>query len=181
MALKYPAMTMNRKSLTGRTLWCGPFAIAVITGLDYDTAYAKLLSDIRRTRMKSLKRRYKGLSAYRLREMLPKVIKGTYEHQIEGLLNKLKVKTKLVYFGGMRYRPTLITFAREHTRRGRTYILVAGHHWLTMQDGIIYHSHHAPKPVEEMAKYRMAKVECYAEVEPLPAALAEPAALSEAA
>lgn len=176
--LRYPAIntTRGRKSPSGRTLWCGPFLVALLTGLPYDEAYAKLLADIRRAIMKKRRavaeRGWRGtLLADRpvvSRAGLPTQVKGTYEHQIARLLGKLGVAMKLTYT----WAPiTLLTFAREHTVKGKTYAVAAGHHWLVLKDGLLYHSHHAPLPIDEAPRYRMARVECWAEVRPRPAAL----------
>lgn len=172
MTLKYPAMASGRrKSTTGRTLWCGPFAVAMVTGLEYDDAYKKVLADIRRSIMANWKKRYGEQRASGMRDRLPKAVMGTQEHQIARILNKLKIKCELVYYGQMKYRPTLITFVREHTVKGHTYIIVAGHHWVTIKDGILYHSHHDPIPVEDAPKYRKARIECWADVKPRPEAI----------
>lgn len=183
--LRYPEIntTRGRKSPGGRTLWCGPFAVAQITGLGYDEAYAKTLADIRRATMAHWIKRYGKERAERMKRAgnLPNVIKGTFEHQIIRVLGKLGVRAKLTYCGRMADRPTLITFARDHTVRGRTYIVVAGNHWVTIKDGLLYHSHHDPLPIEQAKRYRMARVECWAEVKPRPAAIPEPAPLAEAA
>lgn len=175
--LKYPAMTASRKSLSGRTLWCGPFVVAMVTGLDYDAAYKKVLADVRRASLAARKKRYAGRPEADLKwslrtQPLPTVIKGTYEHQIARVLGKLGVKTTLVYSkGNIKSWPTLLTFARDHTIKGHTYIVVAGHHWVTLKDGILYHSHHAPQPIEDAPRYRMARVECWADVKPRPDAI----------
>lgn len=179
--LTYPQIKVkangHRVSMTDRTLWCGPFLVAMVTGLGYDEAYRKVLGDIRRAALKQRKAKYIGRDTdlkWSLRvNPLPTVVKGTYEHQIVRILGKLGVKAKLVYTGPMAKRPTLLTFARDHTVKGKTYIVVAGHHWVTIKDGILYHSHHDPMPLEDAKRYRMARVECWAEVKPRPAAVAE--------
>lgn len=175
--LKYPKIDerRGRKSPSGRTLWCGPFAVAMVTGLEYDEAYKKVLADIRRAIMKTRREYAKKRGVPVSRSGLPTSVQGTYEHQIVRILNKLRVTTKLVYTGPMSKRPTLLTFVRDHTVKGRTYIIVAGNHWVTVKDGVLYHSHHDPLPVEDAPRYKMARVECWAEVKPRPEAIKEEA------
>jgi hypothetical protein len=176
--LNYPNILIKngrRQSLTGRTLWCGPFLVAMVTGLDYDTAYKKVLSDLRRSILAARKKKYAGREhdlKWSLKvNPLPTVVKGTYEHQIARVLGKLGVTTKLVYTGPMAKRPTLLTFAREHTVKGHTYVVVAGHHWVTIKDGVLYHAWHAPMLLEDAKRWKMARVECWADVKPRPAAV----------
>lgn len=180
--LKYPLIKRSagtvrehRTSPTGRTLWCGPFMVAMVTGLEYDDAYAKVLADLRRhikaMRAITYKGRPDGLKWSLKQWPLPTSVKGTHKEDIVRVLNKLGVKAKLTAIRKFADRPTLLTFSREHTVKGKTYIIVAGHHWLTIKDGILYHSHHDPLPVEDAPRYRMARVTHWAMVTPRPAAI----------
>lgn len=167
--LKYPAMktTRGRRSPTGRTLWCGPFALAVVTGLEYDEAHAKAVAVEQRRLNADAKRR--GLppgywtKAY---------FKGMTASELARTAEKLGVKADWHHVpNGKRKGPTLLTFSREHTVKGKTYVIIAGWHWVVVKDGVLYHSHVDPITVEEAPTYRMARVSCWAEVKPRPEAV----------
>ncbi len=169
--LKYPQINTKsgRRSPSGRTLWCGPFATAVLTGLEYDEAYKKLLSKIRRDIAK--KKRARGWGEAEIKRALPKSVQGVHETDLEKVLTSLKVKTNFVYCNRKREQHTLLTFTREHTVKGRTYLVVAGNHYEVVKDGILYHSHHDPLPIGDAPRYRLAKVTAWAEVKPRPEAV----------
>lgn len=170
MTLKYPAMN-GRKSLTGRTQYCGPFAVAMLTGMDYDGAYTKLLASIRRQTMESRKRKYKNRPSdlkWSLKQWpLPTRVKGTYDYQIKECLRKLGVK---VEWSKAHAKVTVAAFADLHTVVGQTYLVCAGHHWIVLKDGVLYHAHHAPKAAR-LSNWALKRVTYWAAVRPRPAAL----------
>lgn len=193
LMLRYPTISKawggnpgERKSPSGRTLWCGPFAVAVLTGLGYDEAYAKVLADLRRAIMTVRRKRAERLRIKVSRANLPTTIRGVHEHDVARTLGKLGVKVKWTNLA-KRDRMTLLDFTRNHTVKGRTYLVVAGNHYEVIKDGVIYHSHIDPTPIEEATSrasksgYKLARVECWAEVKPRPAAILELAPLAEAA
>lgn len=173
--LKYPQINTKsgRRSPSGRTLWCGPFAVAMLSGLEYDEAYKKVLSVVRREHMKAARLFAERRGVAVNKRDCPKSVQGLSRSMTAKVLNRLKIKTTLVHIPNKKARPTFLTFSRDHTIKGRTYIVVAGNHWMTLKDGILYHSHHDPIALEEAPRYRLAKVDCWAEVKPLPAALLE--------
>lgn len=175
MSLKYPSIDKRsgRRSPTGRTLWCGPFAIAMLSGLEYDDAYAKALAVVRREHMAVARLHAKRYGTAVSKNGLPRSIQGLSHEKTALVLNRLKIKTKLTRILRKTERPTLLTFARNHTIKGRTYICVAGHHWVVIKDGVLYHAHHDPIALDDAPRYRLAKVDSWAEVKPLPAAILE--------
>lgn len=173
MTLKYPTISKApRRSPTNRTLWCGPFAIAMVTGLEYDEAYAKTLAHIRRKEMEGRRLFAKARGLAVSRNGLTTSVKGLSRVKLPEILKKLKVTTdfKRVPKGK---RLTVLTFTRDHTVKGLAYIIVAGNHWMTIKDGILYHSHHDPIAVEDAPRYKMAKVDYWAAMKPRPEALVE--------
>ena len=167
MTLKYPHIwdwNGARKSYPNkRTLWCGPFSVAMVTGLSYEEAYEKCRKMEQRRLNAQAKRR--GLRP----GYWTAIIKGMHEGTLSKALGLLKVKCEWNWV--KRKDLTLLTFAREHTIKGLTYIVVAGNHYVTIKDGVLYHSHHDPMPVEDAPKYRKARVSGWAHVRPLPAAI----------
>lgn len=177
MPLRYPHIIRRRgdrrTSPEGRTLWCGPFAVAMLTGLDYDSAYRACQKDAKRVA------KAKALAAadeqgYSVVDPVPEPdITWTYPHQVDRVLRSLGARVSDVHesqgpIGGW---PTLIRFVREQTEPGKCYLIHLASHWLVVQDGIMYHGIHDPMPVEEAPRYRRAKVEMWYEVKPRPEAL----------
>lgn len=172
--LNYPAIKLveghYRKSPSGRTLWCGPFALAVITGLPYDTVYAKVL-DVEKRRIRALNKAQGRApnAGYRV----PTSMQGLHMNALARTAERfgIKVAWKKVPKHGAK-SVTLLTFAREHTVKDHVYVVIAGNHYETICNGVLYHSHHDPVRLEDAPSYRMAKVTYWADVKVKPAALA---------
>jgi hypothetical protein len=171
MQLNYPEIrlangTYRRAPVSGLVLWCGPFALAVVTGLPYDTCREKLRAVEQRRLNAQAKARGLKPGYWKAR------IKGVSDHLLATTAERLGVK---VAWHNIRHGrtsgPTLITFTRDHTVKDRVYLVVAGWHYVTICNGILYHAHHDPLPVEDAPKYRKARVARWAEVKPLPAAI----------
>lgn len=139
--LRYPTFAGGR-SAAGRALWCGPFALSVLTGLDFDTCYSKAL-DVEKRRLRAEARK-KGLRPGYWADGLS-IIKGMGLAHLQRTAERLGVRFK---WTNVRKRDglTLLTFVRQHTVKGRTYLVNAGDHYMTIRDGILYHSHHACDP-----------------------------------
>lgn len=168
--LKTPTRTTR-----GVTEWCGPTALAVLTGLSYDEAYEKMKRAINRQRGKEavargLRRDYWKKSAF----------KGvsTYEIRIAGKALGLKIKWAIER-GTISRRAlrgtTLLTFVREHTVKGKTYLVVAGNHYVVVRDGLVYdntRSNGGVCSIEDYPRAKLGRLSCYAEVRPKADALA---------
>lgn len=168
--LRYPAEAI------GRVTWCGPFAIAIITGLTYEEAHDKAIA-VENRRLNA---------AAKARGLRPGYWRVTHFKSMgRGVLSRtaarLGVKIRWSGYRKLAEQPTLLTFARDHTIKGRTYLILAGHHYVVVRDGVVYHSWHTPCPVEDMQRHRLARVCYWAEVKPRPAAILEPAPLAAAA
>jgi hypothetical protein len=176
MQLLYPAVKLvsgvYRKSPSGRTLWCGPFALSVITGLPYDATYAKAL-DVEKRRIRALNRAYyrnRGIKNPKGPYSVPTSLQGMHEDAFARTAERLGVKVKWTHL--RKDTPTLLTFARDHTVKDHVYVLVAGNHFEVICNGILYHSHHDPVAIEDAPAYRMARVTSWADVKVRPEAIA---------
>lgn len=176
--LNYPAIKLvsglYRKSPTGRTLWCGPFALAVITGLPYDEAYAKIL-DVEKRHIRQMNREHysnRGVKNPKGPWRVPTSLQGLHHTRLARASERLGVKMKWVSIPSKKHQMTLLTFAREHTVKDHVYVVIAGNHYEVICNGVLYHSHHDPVKIEDAPKYRMARVTYWTEVKPRPAALA---------
>lgn len=175
--LNYPAIELvsglYRKSPSGRTLWCGPFALAVITGLPYDDAYAKAFAVEKRV-AREANRAYnakRGIKSARGPYKVPKSTQGLSKGNFKEAARLLGVKVQWAHLYG-KGQMTLLTFTRDHTVKDHVYVVVAGNHYEVICNGVLYHSHHDPVKIEDAPKYRMAKVTAWADVKVRPAALA---------
>lgn len=162
IALRHPARSSTRTST-----WCGPFALAVITGLSYDDAYAKSLA-VEKRRLRTAARR-RNLAPNYWTDGLS--IKSMHANAFKRTAERLGIVVKWAY--ELKDQPTLLTFTRQHTVKDRVYVVSAGNHYEVICNGILYHSHHDPMPVEDAPRYRMARVKKWTEVKPRPAALRE--------
>lgn len=161
LKLNYPGRNPARRN------WCGPFALAMISGISYDAAYAKALDvEKRRLRAQAKKRGFKP--DYWTKRL---AIKGLNKWTLVLIAKRLGVTVKWVFPKWSRTKLTLLTFVREHTVKDHVYLVIAGNHYETICNGILYHAHHKPLPVEDAPKYRMAHVECWADVRVRPAAV----------
>lgn len=164
MTLKYAT-----KSLTRRKLWCGPFALAMLSGVDYDTAYAKALVVKKRRLNAVAKSRGWPAGHYPV-----KPIKGMHPAELICTGERMGVRFGTLHEHGVGIGATLLTFTRDHTVAGRVYLVAAGNHFMIVQDGVLYHAHHAPMPVDDAPKYRRAIITDWVEVRPTAAALQRP-------
>jgi hypothetical protein len=103
-------------SASGRTLWCGPYAIAVIFGTDYDTAYKKTLRSVNKRLMKRSRWAWKKTRIQGLGNMaMERVIRTRYKKFI---------------FANVERKPTLKNYL-DHLRPNRLYVVnVTGHYVL---------------------------------------------------
>lgn len=170
--LRYPAIKLKdgaRVSPSGRAMWCGPFAVAVLTGLGYDEAHNACRKDARLVaRARALVAADDEGYAHPDPTQGPENIDWTYPHQVQRVLTKLGVRCTLYD------APAGLTLQRMvdlHTKAGKTYLVHCGAHWLVVHDGMMYHSHHEPCPVAEAPRFRRAKVLLWYEVRPRPEAL----------
>jgi hypothetical protein len=157
--LKYPSIAKragNRLSLGGRALWCGPFADAVILGQDYDIALRYIERSVR------LRPDPDRTSA--------KTITGVFPSEIARVLGYRRVKVQFNHIDEGE-RPTLVTFVRERTVKGKTYLIGVADHWVVVKDNVLYHNQHDPCHIDLAPKYRMGRVDMWAEVKPRPGAL----------
>jgi hypothetical protein len=164
MTLKYPETVGKeyRKSPTGRTLWCGPFAVAVLTGVSYDDAHAEAVR-IERRRLNAEAKRVGLKPGYWNKTHF----KGMHFNALKRTAEKLGAKFGATTFTYNKAKAlTLLTFARDHTVAGKVYLITAGNHYVIVKDGVLYHSHHDPLPVEQAPRYKMAKVTKWTEVRP---------------
>lgn len=153
----------TKNSHTGRH-WCGPYAYALLLGLDYEAGYKRLLGHIRRAIIK--RRRARRMPERVIRGNLPRFIKGVYTSTLVAALAAAGVKTA---FSRKHAGVTVLTFTREHTVRGVAYLLDAGHHFGVILDGVLY-DNRGPCPVEE-CHWKLARVEEWSIVKPRSAAL----------
>lgn len=177
MPLRYPHIVRrkggSRASPEGRKLWCGPFAVALLAGLDYDTAYLACQKDAKRVA------KAKALAAadeegYSVADPVAVPdITWTYPHQVDRVLRSLGARPSEIQEskGTIKEWPTLLRFVREHTVPGKCYLIHLASHWLVVMDGFVYHGLHDPMPVEDIPHYKKAKVEMWYEVKPRPEAL----------
>lgn len=171
MGLKYPRVVSRAGRLVspaGRTLWCGPFAVAVLTGTDYDSAYEDFLAVERRAARRAIMAQ--GVMGWPpepadVDAVMPKDVDATYPVQLARALQQRGVRVS--FNVPQDPAPTLLRFVREQTIFEHTYIIHCGGHWLTVHEGEMYHAPHRPLPVEKAPRYRMAKVHAWADVRPL--------------
>lgn len=142
----------------GRVPWCGPFAVAVLTGWDYDKAYEACRADLkaisRAREMVRLDSEY--TAAYSINVTDP-TIEGQMAHQVQRVLFKAGVFFE--WDQDRRFR-TVLEFTRAQPEG--TFLLAVGtektSHWIVIHDGMMYHSHHLPCPVSEAPRYKRSPV-----------------------
>ena len=100
-----------------RTMWCGPYALAVVSGLTYDETYKKVLRKLR-----SMKSSYKHK---------PKIIKGMYHSELEAVGKTLKCPFEFTGSARRRARLTL-NRTKDHLRPNRIYIVNVTDHYLVV-------------------------------------------------
>lgn len=159
------------RSETRSKSWCGPYALAVLSGLTYDDAYSKMLKAINRQRSKEaaargLRRDYWKKTAF----------KGVSTYEIRIAAKALGVKIEWATDRSRRYAHrgvTLLTFVREHTIKGKTYLVVAGNHYVVVKDGTVYDNTHTSgqHSIDDYPRAKLGRLLCYADVRPRPAAL----------
>jgi hypothetical protein len=175
--LKYPTYRIKggaRVSPEGNTMWCGPFALAVLTGVEYEEAHRWMVADARRVhralKLAEAEAEYRAANAAELREGAPDEVDWTYPHQMERILTSKGVKTRFTNIPEGK-RPTLQSFVRNHTAKGKAYLIGVGAHWLVTMNGIVYQSLHKPCHVSEAPRYRTGRVDMWASVRPKKEAL----------
>ena len=101
-------------SESNRTLWCGPYALAVVSGLSYDEVYKKALRKVRRDTPNYCHQ--------------PKYIKGMMKGQVEAVAKTLKVPCKFGRVEGMSRTATLSNLM-DYLQPNRVYIVgITGHY-----------------------------------------------------
>lgn len=144
-----------------KLIWCGPYAVGVLLGLDYDEAYRVLLADVRRAAAE--RARAEADAAYNLihpdevRKRLPIRITGIHSHQVGRLLNKRGVRCDFNYHDGKPLR-TLKSFVRHEAEPGYAYLIDVAHHWVVVHNGLMYNSLFRPVSVEKAPSHKMARV-----------------------
>lgn len=170
MKLRYPTVVKRGKdriSPAGRIFWCGPFAVAVLLGWEYDHAYEICLEDQRRASRAQLQAEgLRGWSPTKqdIAEHLSTVdVKATYPHQVGRVIRRYGVPCEFVVAKTeLGAEPTVLTFVRQWAEPGVAYLIHASQHWFIVKDGVMYHSQHDPMPVESMPHYRRSKVFAWA-------------------
>ena len=140
----------------GRT-WCGPYALALLSGLDYETAYKKILRSYNRYYRTQAKKR--GLHP---EYWTKKSIKGMTTYELGRAGKSLGVK---IDWKKPPERCTVLGFARDHTVKGRVYLVQTRTHFLTVLDGMIYDNWpSSPRPADGQHHLRKAIVQSVAEI-----------------
>lgn len=113
----------------GRAPWCGPAAIAILTGVPH----SRIIKMLRRCRGPGWR---------------AKPIKGTYAHEVIKVLRRLgcKVEQSEVYEG------TLSKFAEDVRHAGAYLVNVTGHFMVTCAGAIADNSNPAGVPLEEYGR-----------------------------
>lgn len=179
MVLRYPTVVRRDawpRSATGRVMWCGPFVVCLLLGVDYDEAHRIFLNDMLRTaKAVALAKADAEFEAKAKGVAVPAEVTWTYPHQVERLLDRRGVRCNFVEWkaAGYEKRPTLLRLNREWFEPGKTYLVGLINHWLVVHDGLMYHAPHKPCPVEKAPEYKMARVEMWAEVKARPEAWVE--------
>lgn len=150
------------------TIWCGPYIVALLLGIDYDEAYKALLADARKAAAEAVRvdadRDQRIPSPIELKRAKPVSVTGTYPHQVARLLNKRGVRCDLVDARADNPRLTVQSLVRHIAKPNRTYLIDAADHWLVVRDGVMYNSHFEPVLVSMAPRYRLARVLWWAEV-----------------
>ena len=107
-------------SATSRTLWCGPYALALISGLDYDTVYAKAL---RKVRAKKQSYEYK-----------PASLKGMYPSDLEAVAKTLKAPFTFKALDKRWNKRDQLTLGKsmDYLRPNRIYVVMVTGHFLVV-------------------------------------------------
>lgn len=155
-------------------VWCGPYIVALLLGVDYAEAYRLLLADARLFRRMAVHveadRSQTIATPDDVRRVVQPVrITGTYPHQVARLLTKRGVRCRMNEAEGS---PTVLSFIRNNAKPGRAYLIDAADHWIVVMDGVMYNSLFKPVPLEKAKRYRLARVLYWAEVKPRPEAFA---------
>lgn len=153
------------RSTTRAHSWCGPTALAALTGLPYDAVYKKMVASINRHSRAEAKRH-----GYRADTWVQKSFQGVSvgDLAIAGKSLKLTIDWDSRHKGA-----TLLTFTREHTIKGKVYLVVAANHYVVIKDGIVYdNTVTGPHPIDEYPRAKLGRVTHWAQVRPRPEALA---------
>ena len=103
-----------------RTMWCGPYALALVSGMEYDEVYKKALRKVR-----SMKAQY---------EHKPTYIKGMYNRELEAVSTTLKVPFTFKKIEGLWRKKDQLTLKRaiEYLRPNRVYVVQVTEHFLVV-------------------------------------------------
>lgn len=144
-------------------MWCGPWVVALLLGIDYGEAYSILLADARRFKAMAAHVDADRAQLAKPAPVKPVSVTGTFPHQVERLLNKRGVRCNII---DQRETPiTVLRFTRE--RPVGCFLIDTSDHWIVVEDGMMYNSQFDPVLVEDAPGYRKSKVKFWAEVEPL--------------
>ena len=110
-------MKSATKSETGRTLWCGPYAMATVSGQPYDAVYKKMLRAENRGRPAYLGKR--------------KFLTGVSTDLMETVSRTLKTG---ILFEHVLGKPTVNQYL-DHLRPNRIYILEVTRHYIVIDTG----------------------------------------------
>ncbi len=162
------------RSTTRQHSWCGPTALAVLTGLTYDEVYPRMVDAINRHSRKLARERQLPADYW-----VKKAFRGVSTSDLIIAAKHFNVTVKWARKPGPgRYQPylhrgvTLLTFVREHTVKGKTYLVVAANHYVVVKDGIVYdNTSKGPFHVEQYPRAKLGRLRCFAEVRPRPEAL----------
>ena len=140
-----------------RQHWCGPFALSILAGQDYDDAYKRILRSLRAWRKK------RGVAR------LPDRIQGMYPHEVMVASKTLGINLtwKRPKANERNINPTLKQFL-DHMLPRRFYLINITRHYLTIDTHTWQwcdnHSR-AWKPIDT-CKWLRCRVEGFAEYQP---------------
>ena len=105
---------------TERTVWCGPYALALLSGLSYDEVYKKALRKIR-----ALKKSY---------EYKPTSIKGMYPSELTAVAKTLKTPFAFERLDGRKNKRDQLTLtkAMDYLKPNRVYVVMITDHFLVV-------------------------------------------------
>ncbi len=108
-----------REAIKGTTrkanTWCGPYALALVSGLDYDTVYQKLL-----------RQRNKSKASYQHKA---KYIAGVYHRELWAMARKLCSKT---FDWDRSLKGKTLGSMRDHLKGSRVYIIAVTGHYVVL-------------------------------------------------
>lgn len=146
------------KSNGGRTMWCGPYALALLSGREYDSVYASCLRGMNRWRNEYAAKR--GRRKPKRTKVIISLSAGWLP--ILGKTLGLTIEWKAAPKG-----TTVGNFAELHTVKDRTYLLNITGHYCVVRNGLCY-DQDGPRPIGtgpgRAGGYARTRVEQFAEV-----------------